>query len=110
MKKMRMRGLVMVCLVTAALMAAVASAQSTQHLSGRVTRVYPLSNGDIYFRLSGTCKTNSYFYFSTASSGGKAWYALLLSAATTKQPVRIAMGSNCDPVMDQPIHYIYQDF
>jgi hypothetical protein len=105
-----MRGFVTACLIAAVLMAEVASAQSAQHLSGRVTRVYPVSNGDVYFRLSGTCKTNSYFYFSTASSAGKAWYALLLSAATTKQPVRIAMGSSCDPAVDQPIHYIYQDF
>ena len=96
-------------LATIMLMVVPASAQTAEHLAGQVTRIYPQSNGNIYFRLSGTCKTSTYFYFSTANDGGKAWYAMLLSAATTKQPVRIATNI-CDPAVDQPIHYLYQDF
>lgn len=83
--------------------------QSAEHLVGKVTRIYPNSVG-VYFRLSGTCKTNAYFYFSLANDSGKAWYAMLLSAAATKQPVRVAIGEACDPAMNQTIQYVYQDF
>jgi hypothetical protein len=86
-----------------------AAAQSNEHLVGKVTRIYPNSTG-VYFRLSGTCKTSTYFYFSLANDAGKAWYAMLLSAAVTKQPVRVAMGEACDPAVHQTIQYVYQDF
>jgi hypothetical protein len=83
--------------------------QSAEHVVGKVTRIYPNSAG-VYFRLSGTCKTNAYFYFSLSNDSGKAWYAMLLSAAVTKQPVRVAIGEACDPAMNQTIQYVYQDF
>lgn len=102
-----MRDFVLICVSAAALMMASASSHSAEQLSGRVTRIYPQSNGNVYFRLSGTCKTNAYFYFSATGDAGKAWYALLLNAAATKQPVGIAMGDTCDPAQDQPISYIY---
>ncbi len=105
-----MRGLILTYLCVAALMTASAPSYSAEQLSGRVTRIYPQSNGNVYFRLSGTCKTNVYFFFSATGDAGRAWYALLLSAAATKQPVGIAMGAACDPAQDQPISYIYQDF
>lgn len=104
-----MRSLVISCLVAVMLMGVSTSAHSAEHLSGKVTRIYPNASG-VYFRLSGTCKTSTYFYFSIASDAGKAWYAMLLSAAAAKQPVRIAIANSCDSAVDQPIQYVYQDF
>jgi len=92
------------------LMGVISSAQSAEHASGKVTRVYVTSAGTVNFRLSGTCKTSTYFYFSLASDASKAWYALLLGAAATKQPVRISIADPCDATVNQPIQYVYQDF
>ncbi|WP_454828396.1 hypothetical protein [Pseudoxanthomonas wuyuanensis] len=97
-------------LVAAALMGTSVNAQSAEHLVGQVTRIYPNASGTVAFRLSGTCKTSTYFYFSVVSDAGEAWYAMLLNAATTKQPVRISIASACDPAVDQPIQYMFQDF
>ncbi|SOD56036.1 hypothetical protein [Pseudoxanthomonas wuyuanensis] len=105
-----MRHLLLAGLVAVALMGASVSAHSAEHLVGQVTRVYVTSAGTVNFRLSGGCKTSTYFYFSLASDASKAWYAMLLSAATTKQPVRISIADPCDATINQPIQYIFQDF
>lgn len=87
-------------------------AHADEHLVGLVTRIY-VNDGAVNFILAQGCKniTNyKYWQFSLASDTGKAWYAMLLSAATTKMPIRIAYPGACDPTVHQSVSYIYQDF
>lgn len=83
--------------------------------SGQVERIYP-SNGKVYFRLKGDeCKDkgsrNTYWYFDLSTDTGKAYYSLLLAAATTKSVVQVGRPANsCSPELSQEINYIYQDY
>ena len=77
---------------------------------GEVSRLYPHSNGRVYFRIVGdTCKTSTYWYFDLGTDAADAWYAMLLSAAHNKTPVNVAHG-NCISTDHQTISYVYQDF
>lgn len=83
-----------------------------EDLGGKVTRIYPNAMG-INFRLEGTCKASSnsaYFYFPLSSDLSKAWYAMLLSAASSGQPVRISLPQPCDPAVNQQVSYVYQNY
>lgn len=78
-------------------------------VSGKVTRIY-ISNGAVNFRLAGDCKASAYWQFLLSNSSAKAWYAMLLSAATNNKEVVISFDAACDPLQTQPINYIYQNF
>lgn len=92
------------------LVTAAPQAMGAEHIAGQITRIYPTSGGTVYFRLAGACKVTTYFYFNVSSDAGKAWYAMLLSAATTGQPVQISIVDPCDPAVNQPIQYVFQDY
>ena len=80
---------------------------------GRVTRIYPQTDGTVYFWLDNGCKSGAidgYWTFSLNSDTGKAWYAMLLSAANNKSPVAVAYSGVCTAGQHQPIWYVYQDF
>lgn len=78
--------------------------------TGLVSRIYP-SGDTINFQLKDACKTGTvYWQFDIRTDIGKAWYALLLSAATTGRPVNIDYPGECNPSAHQTIWYVYQDF
>ncbi len=99
-------------MVVALVLCALAGVADADGASGHVTRIYP--NGTtVNFWLSDGCKTSSYhayWQFSITSEIGKAWYAMLLSAAATKTPLKISYRGACDPTQHQAVSYIYQDF
>ncbi len=98
--------------IAALVLCALAGAANADGATGQVTRIYP-SGTTVNFWLSGSCKTSSsyaYWQFSIASDIGKAWYAMLLSSAATRTPVKIAHPGACDPTQHQAVSYIYQDF
>jgi len=80
-------------------------------MTGRVTRIYPNASG-VSFQISAGCKagTNFYYYFSPSTDYGKATYALLLSAATNKTTVNVAVAGACDSTDNQQITYVYQNY
>ena len=86
-----------------------ATMSTSEHLAGLVKRIYPVSDGTVYFRLVGACKTVTYFHFSTASQAGKNWYAMLLSASATARPVRISLPQPCNDAEHQAVQYVFQD-
>lgn len=88
----------------------VATMSTGEHLTGMVKRIYPVYDGNVYFRLAGTCKTATYFYFSTTAEGGRSWYAMLLSAAASARPVRISLPQACNDAQNQAVQYVFQDF
>lgn len=98
-------------LTLAALLLLTASAPaSAAGESGFVTRIYPAAN-IINFQLQNSCKTGGvYWQFDATTDMGKAWYAMLLTAATNKKPVNISFAGGCDPSQHQTIWYMYQDF
>lgn len=78
--------------------------------SGLVTRIYPSGN-IINFQLQGSCKTGLvYWQFDITTDMGKAWYAMLLTAANNKKPLNISFANVCDSSQHQTIWYMYQDF
>lgn len=77
--------------------------------SGLVTRIYPTGN-TVNFQISNSCKTSMYYQFDITTDIGKAWYAMLLTAANNKKPVSIDFAGACDPNQHQTIWYVYQDF
>lgn len=86
-----------------------ATMSMAEHLTGQVKRIYPTSDGQVYFRLVGACKVVTYFHFSTASQAGKNWYAMLMTAASSARPVRISLPQSCNDVEHQAVQYVYQD-
>lgn len=83
---------------------------SADIITGKVKRIYP--QGDlIYFRIVGdACKTNKYWYFTLQSEVSKAWFSMLLAAATTQSEVLISYSGSCDASINQQIDYVVQDF
>ncbi len=79
---------------------------------GLVERIFP--TGDyVNFRLKGdSCKSsphNTYWKFSLTTEVGKAWFAMLLSAAATKTEIKVH-ASTCDKTTSSDIYYVIQDF
>ncbi len=89
---------------------ATAPVAEAEILSGEVSRIYVTSSGAVNFRISGACKASTYFFFNLSSDHGKAWYAMLLNAATTRQSVRVSIADTCDPAVNQSVAYVYQDY
>ncbi|AWV05774.1 hypothetical protein C9I47_0048 [Lysobacter maris] len=89
-----------------------ASPAGAETLTGNVSRIYVTSTGMVNFRIQGACKSGTYFQFQLTEedSARKAWYAMLLNAATQRQPVRVALADACDPAINQTVAYMYQDY
>lgn len=86
-------------------------------VSGNVSRLYPSSGGSgnpdlVYFKISGdACKADSgYWYFALQSEASKAWFSMLLAAATTRSDVIVAFNGACNQGVSQEVTYIYQNF
>ena len=79
---------------------------------GLVERIFPTADY-VNFRLKGdTCKSdphNTYWKFSLTSEVGKAWFAMLLSAAATGTEIKVH-ASTCDKSASSDIYYLIQDF
>lgn len=100
------------CTLVAALALSVAAPAHADTITARVTRIYPISTGVVNVSVASGCKvgTSHYFQFTLNSEAAKAWYALLLTAATNKTSVSIAFPGACDPNASQTIQYVYQNF
>lgn len=93
-----------------------AATNSGQTTTGVIERIY-LTGTSYYVRFSGddTCakKTNGYneyYYFPANHIHAKSWYALLLIAAQTKNPVAIRTDTDCTTDGHKLVYYIYQDY
>ena len=97
--------------LTCALGLAAAAPAHADIISAKVTRLYPTSAGVVNVSLSTGCKANTSFYyqFNLNTDAGKAWYAMLLTAATNKTNVAVAITGACDATMHQSVLYIYQN-
>ncbi|GAA5445247.1 hypothetical protein Misp06_03446 [Microbulbifer sp. NBRC 101763] len=97
-------------------LAALAANVQADAVVGPVARIYVHDN-IVNFRLKDdACKLestvgNTYWRFSLDSQPetAKAWYAMLLNAATTGKSVKLGVPS-CDPENHQYIRYVYQDY
>jgi len=93
------------------------AAQNNQQISiGLVQRIY-LSGDYYFFRLQGpdTCAKypngyNEYYFFRTSNPFAKSYYALILSAAYSKNPITIQVKTDCSTNGHKEINYIFQDF
>lgn len=103
-----MRKLIAMLMMAAGLV--LAPAANAETMTGQVSRIYVTSTAMVNFRIEGACKTGTYFQFALSGDVGNAWYAMLLNAATTRQPVRVAIADNCDPSINQTVAYIFQDY
>lgn len=83
-----------------------------QLATGTVEVLYPSAPSQVYFRLKGdVCTSPEYFKFSLDTEEGKAWYAMLLAAATTGKPVKVSLYA-C-PIQGNGaavVRYIFQEF
>lgn len=98
--------------LTASIVLFALSAQAAAQVfaSGEVDRLYPSSTNLISFKLKGdTCIPNeNYYTFSLDAPAGKAWYAMLLTAANTGRPVTVRV-TQC-AASNVQADYIYQQF
>lgn len=81
-------------------------------ITGKVTRIYPsgTDGGTINFKVATPeCAAAKYLQFSLTTEVGKAWYALLLSAANSGADVRVRINE-CPVNEHQQVVYIFQDF
>jgi hypothetical protein len=97
-------------IVAVALLSLVDQAYAQQFGTGEVEKIFPSGLGVINFRLKGdTCIPSEYYYtFSLDAPSGKAWYAMLLTAANTGRPVTVRV-TTCGAANLQA-DYIFQQF
>lgn len=99
---------------------------SAASVEGKVKRIY--ANGDLVnFRLENdACKPSvsggkywRFYLYSENADGtpneeanalSNAYYAMLLAAATSGKPIRVAFTAPCDPSNHEFVNYIYQQF
>jgi len=89
-------------------------------VSGEVERIFPFTdsvgNSVVNFRLKNdSCKLsgsqgNTYWRFKLETEIEKAWYSMLLAAATTGKPIRAGVTDPCDPNKNEYVNYLYQDY
>lgn len=94
--------------IFALLMSVNAAANVT--VQGEVARLYPSGNA-VHFKLKNDqCgNTGQYYYFPLGTEVEKAWYAMLLAAATTGKPVKVSIPG-CPATAYVLVRYIYQDY
>ncbi|SMF68342.1 hypothetical protein SAMN02745866_04329 [Alteromonadaceae bacterium Bs31] len=81
-------------------------------VTGTVSRIYPSGSSDrVNFKLrTSDCSGNPYFSFQIDTDIGKANFALLLAAATTKSEVIVAVNTCPKDGENGHVEYIYQDY
>lgn len=99
--------------IMAGLMLASMSSMASVNVTGKVTRIYPNqgTSTNISFRISSnSCISgNQYFTFNREAGNGAAYFAMLLSAASTSRDITVNVSS-CNSSGNIPIRYIFQDF
>ncbi len=79
-------------------------------VTGQVKRIYPTSPERVHFRIDNDrCSSSKYFYFDLNNETKKAWFSMLLAAATTGSEIKISI-SECPEKDHVAIRYMYQDF
>jgi len=92
------------------ILAALSGLAFSDTLTGKISRIYPQGER-VYFLIDGdSCKTIRYWYFTLGDDVSKAWLSLMIAAANTNAEIAVAFAGPCDPILNEEISYIYQNF